>query len=61
MWHRDFPDDVREMWDVLAKALLLRAGGSVQIGADEARAAADTQAEIELMQDGAIQLRVERQ
>ena len=61
MWHRDFPDDVREMWDVLAKALLIRAGGSVQIGVDEARAAADTQAEIELMQDGTILFIVERQ
>lgn len=60
MPHRDFPPDAREMWDVLAKALMLRAGGIVQVGMAEASAAADTQAEIELLKDGTIEFRVER-
>ena len=48
------------MWDVLAKALMIRAGGSVQVGLDEARIAGDVQAEIELLPDGTIEFRVER-
>lgn len=60
MRHRDFPSDAREMWDVLAKALMLRAGGSVTVAADERRRASDTQAEIEIDADGAITFRVER-
>ena len=49
------------MWDVLAKALMLRAPiHAVRISADEIRAAADTQAEIELRSDGSIGFRVER-
>lgn len=61
MPYRDFPPDAREMWDVLAKALMIRSGGSVSVGVDEARAAGDTQAEIELRPDGTIEFRVERQ
>jgi hypothetical protein len=49
------------MWDVIAKALLLRTGNTVHIGADELRMAAGTQAEIELADDGDIQFRIERQ
>lgn len=59
MWHRDFPPDAREMWDVLAKALMIRAGGSVVATDDELRAAGDTQAEISL-DDGVVAFRVER-
>ena len=59
MWHRDFPPEAHEMWDMLAKALMIRAGGSVTVGLDEARAAADTQAEIE-MREGQIIFRIER-
>jgi hypothetical protein len=62
MWHRDFPPDAREMWDVIAKALMLRAQTSaVHISGDELRQAADTQAEIELHDDGSIGFRKERQ
>lgn len=61
MWHRDFPPDTREMWDVVAKALMLRAGGSVELTAEELRSAAMVQAEIELASDGAIAFRAERQ
>jgi hypothetical protein len=57
MFHRDFPSDAHEMWDVLAKALMLRTGGVVTISAAELRAAASTQAEIELDDDGSIRLR----
>lgn len=61
MWHRDFPPDAREMWDVMAKALMLRAQTrAVKITADELRAAADTQAEIEIGDNGSIRFRAER-
>lgn len=54
MFARDFPTDARDMWDIIAKALMLRAGASVSIPATELRAAADTQAEVELCDDGSI-------
>lgn len=60
MWHRDFPSDAREMWDVIAKALMLREGGSVRLSAADLRAAAETQAEIELGPDGSIYFRAEQ-
>lgn len=60
MWHRDFPPDAREMWDVIAKALLIRIGAGVVITVGDLRAAADTQAEIELRDDGGVGFRVER-
>lgn len=59
MWRRDFPEQATEMWDVLAKALMIRAGGNVILTADEIRQAADTQAEISLGDSGAIAFRVE--
>lgn len=60
MFQRDFPTDAREMWDVIAKALMLRAGGDVSISREALREAVDTQAEIDLKDDGSIQFRVER-
>ncbi len=57
MWHRDFPDDAREMWDVMAKALMMRNGNSTILTAEELRTAAETQAEISLGSDGAIAIR----
>ena len=60
MWHRDFPTDSREMWDVLAEALMLRFGGHViTLSEDELRAAAATQAEVQLNDGGSISFRVE--
>lgn len=61
MWQRDFPADNQDMWDIVAKALMLRAGGSVHLGAEELREAAATQAEIELKQNGSLAFRAERQ
>lgn len=62
-FHRDFPTDAREMWDVVAKTLLLRFynGCEVILTQDQLRSAADTQAEIELMDDGSIRFRAARQ
>lgn len=62
----DFADltapEVRDMWDVIAKALMLRAQTrAVRISADELHVAADTQAEVELKEDGSIVFRAERQ
>lgn len=62
MWHRDFPEDSnRNMWDIVAKALMLRAGGNVELTATELRAAAMVQAEVELADGGGINFRAERQ
>jgi hypothetical protein len=61
MWHRDFDADVKEMWDILAKALMLNAGGSVTISRDALRVAAETQAEIQMDEHGTVTFRVERQ
>ena len=60
MWHRDFPPEAREMWDVLAKALLLRTRPSCYVifSADELRDAANTQAEVLLEDDGSIRFRI---
>ena len=60
MWHRDFPTDAREMWDVLAKALMIRAGGGVIISVEEYREAAATQAEVTL-KGSTVEFRIERQ
>lgn len=63
MWHRDFPPEAKEMWDVLAKALMMRddmGGGYVIVKNEDLRRAVDTQAELELHDDGSISFRVER-
>ncbi len=48
MFHRDFPCDAQEVWEVIAKALMLRTGAAVVISFDELRSAAATQAELGL-------------
>ncbi len=60
MWHRDFPPDAREMWDIAAKALMLRMGGSVNISEHDLQDAANTIAEFEINKDGSLSFRVER-
>jgi hypothetical protein len=62
MFHRDFPTDAREMWDVIAKALLLRFhnGCGVELTADQLRGAAETQGEIEFTESGSINFRIEQ-
>ena len=61
MWHRDFPTDAREVWDVMAKALMMRFGGhALTLSADELRAAAAMQGEIQMNDDGSIDFRTER-
>ena len=61
MFKRDFPPDAIEMWDVIAKALMIHLGGSVCLSPLDLREAAATQAEIELLEDGSVYFRVERQ
>jgi hypothetical protein len=58
MWHRDFPPEGREMWDILAKALLLRLGDYVHVSADELRVAREAAAEVEIDQFGGIRFRI---
>ncbi len=57
---RDFPPSAQEVWDILAKAQMLRAGGKIVLSNREMIEAANTEAEIELLDDGSISLRVER-
>jgi len=59
-WKRDLPEDAREVWDILAKALMMRAGGSVTIPPSALKEAAETQAEIAYADDGSIVFRIER-
>jgi len=50
------------MWDVIAKALLLRFhnGCGVELTADQLRGAAETQGEIEFTESGSINFRIEQ-
>ncbi len=58
MWHRDFPPDAIEMWDVLMKAFMLKYGCHVDtFSADEIREASGVQAEVALNDDGSIGVR----
>lgn len=59
-FHRDFPEDAREMFDIVAKALMIRAGGVVLLTLAELRSAAETSAEIGWEADE-LTFRVERQ
>lgn len=58
-WHRDFPPDTEEAWDMMAKALLIRLGGSVSLSELEMRQAAETACEIALDETGAFHFRRE--
>ena len=60
MWHRDLPPDTSRLMDVIAKALMIRAGGSVRLTDAELHAAAVADSEIALDGDGSILFRVER-
>lgn len=60
-FHRDFPPGAHEVWDILAKALMLRGEGSVLVTREELLKAKDTQCEVMLTLDGGIVFRVERQ
>lgn len=60
-FHPDLPGETREVWDILAKALMLRVGGGVTVTKEELRNAASTPCEIALNDDGSITLRVARQ
>ena len=59
MFHRDFPIDADDMWDVIAKAMMLHLGGSVCLSPLDLREAASTQAVVELLSDGSILFKVE--
>lgn len=59
MTHDDFPRGTEEMWDITAKALLLREGGHVAISSSELEAAALSSCEIEMLEDGSILFCVE--
>ena len=61
-WHRELPaDSAKDILDIVAKALLLRAGGNVTLSGDEMRRAREVQAEFRRCDNGALSFRVERQ
>lgn len=58
-WHRDLPPGTEEVWDMIAKALLLRAGGAqVSFSVTELEAAGKTPCEIQVTNAG-VHFRVE--
>jgi uncharacterized protein (UPF0216 family) len=54
MPHSDFPKGLEEMWDITAKAMLLRAGGAVYIERTELENAAKTPCEMEMLENGIL-------
>jgi hypothetical protein len=61
-WHRNLPDGTeRDVLDIIAKVLMIRAGGDVTITQDEMREAGAQQAEFCPQDDGALGFRIERQ
>jgi hypothetical protein len=46
LWHDDLPPGTEEVWDMIAKALLLRLGGSVTLSEAELRVAGETACEV---------------
>jgi hypothetical protein len=60
-FHDDFPPEVKEMWDIVAKALLLRlAEGLIVITKDELRKAARSQAFIDLHINGDMEFFIKK-
>jgi hypothetical protein len=60
-WHRDLPPRLEEVFEVVAKALMIRAGDpGVVLSREELQDAADTQTEIALDEEGCVYFRVER-
>lgn len=59
-WHHDFPPEAKAMWDVVAKALLIRmAQGIVSIDQEELRIAARSRAMMRLDFNGDLQFYLE--
>jgi hypothetical protein len=54
------PPDLAEVFEVVAKALMLRLGDSVHLERDELVEAAETSTEIALTDSGTVVFRVER-
>lgn len=58
-WHSDLPRGTEEIWDIMAKALLLRLGGSVTVSEAEMAAAAETECQMAIADGGVFRFRVE--
>lgn len=59
IFHRDLPPMTEEVWDIVAKTLMLRVGGFVAITKQEIETAQATQATISLEDNGSIVFRIE--
>lgn len=55
----DFPRDLEDLWDITAKALMLRTGSIVRVTKEELEQAAAAACLIELLDDGSIIFRLE--
>lgn len=51
-WKTDFPKGTEEMWDIMAKSLLLRFGGSAHLTTSEMKQAAQTPCFIKISETG---------
>lgn len=56
-WHSDLPPSTEEVWDMLAKVLMLRSGGPVAVSERELRNAAKVECEVALEKDGTFHFR----
>jgi hypothetical protein len=60
-FHHDFPEDAKEMWDIVAKALLLRLNeGVIVITKEELRQAARSEAFIDPHQNGDLEFYIQK-
>lgn len=56
-WHTELPPSTEEVWDIVAKVLLIRLGGSVCIPQEEARMASEASCEISMDDAGSFYFR----
>lgn len=58
-WHKDLPPKTEQVWDIVAKAMLLKSGGSVVVTEAEMKTAAVTPCEIAIDSTGMFHFRIE--
>lgn len=58
-FHEQLPNGAEAVWDIMAKAMLLRCGGQVIISAAELEAAAKTKCSLALGKNGQIVFKVD--
>lgn len=56
-WHSDLPPSTEDVWDMLAKVLMLRSGGPIAVTERELKDAAKVECEVALEKDGTFHFR----